>query len=130
MNRASEQLAATARTEGIVPRQRYARAGEAAERQAGRYAHARQLWRMRRELRRLRTWLGRENRDVEPKGPETVSAALSQRLAITRPFHAQRRDSKSKLYAQHAPEVECIARGKAGTPYELGTKVSVASPAR
>ena len=105
LNRAREQLAETARTEGIVLRQSYARVGEAAERQAGRYAHARQFRRMRRELRRLRTWLGRVIRDVERKAPEAVSAALSQRLAIARRLHAQRRDSKNKLYALHAPEV-------------------------
>jgi IS5 family transposase len=33
---------------------------------------------------------------------------------------------KSKLYALHAPEVECLAKGKARTPYESGEKVSVA----
>ena len=29
----------------------------------------------------------------------------------------------------HAPEVECIGRGKAPTPYEFGCKVSIATPA-
>jgi IS5 family transposase len=29
------------------------------------------------------------------------------------------------LYALHAPEVECIAKGKARTPYEFGVKVSI-----
>jgi IS5 family transposase len=34
------------------------------------------------------------------------------------------------VYALHAPEVECIAKGKARTPYEFGAKVSVAVTAR
>ena len=37
----------------------------------------------------------------------------------------QQRKDKNKLYALHAPEVECIAKGKAKTPYEFGVKVSI-----
>ena len=32
-----------------------------------------------------------------------------------------------KLYAWHAPEVECISKGKARQPYEFGVKVGIAS---
>lgn len=35
-----------------------------------------------------------------------------------------------RFYALHAPEVECIAEGKARTPYEFGVKVSVVVTAR
>ena len=84
---------------------------------------------MRRELRRLRTWLGRVIRDVERKGVE-MSDTLQHKLALAKRLHAQRRDSTNKLYALHAPEVECIAKGKAGTPYEFGVKVSIATTAR
>jgi IS5 family transposase len=45
-------------------------------------------------------------------------------------LYEQRRDSKNKLYALHAPEVECIAKGKARTPYEFGVKTSVAVTAK
>ena len=37
----------------------------------------------------------------------------------------QQRKDKNKLYALHAPEVECIGKGKARKPYEFGVKVSV-----
>ncbi|OLH37687.1 transposase, partial [Xanthomonas oryzae pv. oryzae] len=30
-----------------------------------------------------------------------------------------------KLYALHAPEVECMSRGKARQPYEFGVKVGI-----
>ncbi|MGH6766404.1 MAG: IS5/IS1182 family transposase, partial [Bradyrhizobium sp.] len=33
-----------------------------------------------------------------------------------------------KVYALHAPEVECIGKGKARAPYEFGCKVSIATP--
>ena len=35
-----------------------------------------------------------------------------------------------KIYSLHAPEVECIGKGKAHRPYEFGVKVSVATPLR
>jgi IS5 family transposase len=41
-------------------------------------------------------------------------------------IRTQQRDTKNKLYALHAPEVECISKGKARNPYEFGVKVSLA----
>ena len=35
-----------------------------------------------------------------------------------------------KLYAWHAPEVECISKGKAKQPYEFGVKVGIAATLR
>ena len=35
-------------------------------------------------------------------------------------------DDKNKIYALHAPEVECIAKGKARTRYEFCVKTSIA----
>ena len=125
LNRAREQLVDAAQGAGIALRQSYARVGKAAEHQAGRYAHAKQYRRMQREIRKLRTWLGRVIRDVQRKGGE-ITGALNHKIEIAQRLHAQKRDSKNKLYALHAPEVECIAKGKARTPYEFGVKVSVA----
>ena len=125
LNRAREQLVDAAQGAGIALRQSYARVGKAAEHQAGRYAHAKQYRRMQREIRKLRTWLGRVIREVQRKGGE-ITGALNHKIEIAQRLHAQKRDSKNKLYALHAPEVECIAKGKARTPYEFGVKVSVA----
>jgi IS5 family transposase len=36
----------------------------------------------------------------------------------------QKRDSKNKVYSVCEPQISCIAKGKAGVPYEFGTKVS------
>jgi IS5 family transposase len=129
LNRAREQLVQAAQDAGIELRQSYARVGRAAERQAGRYAHAKQYRRMQRELKRLRTWLGRVIRDVQRKGGE-ITEALKAKLDTAQRLYEQRRDSKNKLYALHAPEVECLAKGKARTPYEFGVKVSLAVTAR
>ena len=35
-------------------------------------------------------------------------------------IRTQQRHDKNKLYALHAPEVECIGKGKARKPYEFG----------
>ena len=129
LNRAREQLVGAAQKEGLALRQSYARVGKAAETHAARYAHAKQFNRMRREIRKLRTWLGRVIRDVQRKGGE-VTTALKAKLDIAQRLHAQQRGSKNKLFALHAPEVECLAKGKARTPYEFGVKVSVAVTAR
>lgn len=129
LNRAREQLVAAAQQAGITLRQSYARVGKAADAKAGRYAHAQQWRRMQREVRRLRTWLGRVIRDVQRKAGE-ITGALDARLQTAQRLCSQRRDSKHKLYALHAPEVECIAKGKARTPYEFGVKTSVAVTAK
>lgn len=125
LNGAREQLVAAVQKTGLALRQSYARVGKAAEAKTGRYAHAKQYRRMRRSIRQLRTWLGRVIRDVERKGGE-ITGALRERLDAARRLHAQQRQSKAKLHALHAPEVECIAKDKARTPYEFGVKVSVA----
>jgi IS5 family transposase len=129
LNRAREQLVGAAQDASITLRQSYARVGKAAEHQAGRYAHAKQYRRMQREIRKLRTWLGRVIRDVQRKGGE-ITGALKAKIETAQRLYAQRRDSKNKLYALHAPEVECIAKGKARTPYEFGVKTSVAVTAK
>jgi hypothetical protein len=40
----------------------------------------------------------------------------------------RQRERGRKIYSLHAPEVECIGKGKAHKPYEVGVKVSVATP--
>jgi IS5 family transposase len=49
--------------------------------------------------------------------------------AHARPPRAQQRQHQRepKVYSLHAPEVECIGKGKAHRPYEFGVKVSLAT---
>ena len=39
--------------------------------------------------------------------------------------HQKQRQRGRKLYSWHAPETECIGKGKAHAPYEFGVKVSL-----
>ena len=56
--------------------------------------------------------------------PVTLSA-LKTLLERAERIRTQQRFDKNKLYALHAPEAECISKGKARKPYEFGVKVSL-----
>ena len=42
----------------------------------------------------------------------------------------QQPGDRNRLYALHAPEVACIAKGKARNPDEFGTRVGIATTNR
>ena len=131
-NRGREILVRLAARHGIKLRQSYQRLGKRALRLANRYAHARQMRRARREIKRLKTFLGRVARDVTRKLAQRPGLApyFSEPLALIERLLAQQKTDHAKLYALHAPEVECLARGKAHKRYEFGVKVSVAASNR
>ena len=55
---------------------------------------------------------------------------LVKLLETAHRIYTQQRHDKNKIYSVHEPGVECIAKGKAGKPYEFGNKVSVAVSSR
>ena len=87
---------------------------------------------MRRELKRLRTYLGRVYRDVGRKiaGDDENEARFARLLGLVERLLAQQPKDKNKLYSLHAPEVVCIAKGKAHKRYEFGCKVGIAATNR
>ena len=123
--RMRQRLVAATQREGVALRQSYVRVGKAPLAQQSRYAHARQWARARRCTRKLRTILGRVIRDIERKSPDP-SEEMGDLLALAKRLYLQKRHDKGKLYSIHAPEVECIAKGKAHKRYEFGGKVSLA----
>ena len=132
-NRARERLVGLAKTHAVPLRQSYVRVGPRLLFKTNRYGYARQTRRMRRTTGKLRTVLGRVVRDLERKlvhEPEAVQAAFAEELALARRLLAQQRHDKHKLYALHAPEVECLAKGKVPKRYEFGVKVSIATTNR
>jgi IS5 family transposase len=119
-----------ARKHGVRLRQSYLRIAKHAAMMAGRYAHAQQFNRHRRQLRLLRTRLGRIIRDIRRKiaGQPTWEGAFQWPLARASQIRSQQQRQRGwKLYSFHAPEVECIGKGKASAPYEFGVKVSIAT---
>ena len=132
LNRSRERLVRLCRKAGVRLRQSYVRRGPRTLQQANRYGHARQYRRLRREVKRLRTYLGRVVRDIERKtaGSPGQQAVFAEELALARRLLAQKKDDKHKLYSVHAPEVECISKGKVAKRYEFGVKASIATTNR
>jgi len=122
-------LVKAAKDRGIPLRQSYLRLGKRALIMSGRYAHARQMRRARREQKKLKNFLGRVYRNILRNCPQP-DTQLAELLHNAKRLLMQQRHDKNKLYSLHAPEVECIAKGKAHTKYEFGCKVSVATTSR
>ena len=142
--KARAALVRMAKNNGIAVKQSFERLGKRALMMNGRYAHARQMKRARREQKRLHTQLGRVMRDVARKidaATQTdaveggrLQGKFARLLEISGRIHIQKRiraeGDAPKIYSVHAPEVSCIAKGKAHKKYEFGNKVSVASTSK
>jgi IS5 family transposase len=132
---ARTKLVEAAKDAGIDLKQTFAKEGKELGRKAGRYAHARQFKRMRRAIKRQRTIVGRLQREIDRKASAiavAVRQAMGETLDKAARIVAQSAQRKAqggqpKLYAWHAPEVDCISKGKARQPYEFGVKVGIAS---
>jgi len=132
---ARTKLVEVAKDAGIGLKQTYAKEAAQLSRKAGRYAHARQFKRMKGAIKRQRTIVGRLQREIERKASTiglAVQEALGDTLNKAKRIWAQSARRKTvggqpKLYSWHAPEVDCISKGKARTPYEFGVKVGIAS---
>src|SRR5471030_1888488 len=117
-----------AQKHGVRLRQSYARVAAHAAMMAGRYAHAKQFNRQRRQLRILRTRLGRLIRDIRRNigSQEHFATAFEAPLARANQIRSQQQRQRGwKLYSSPAPETECIGKGKASAPYEFGVKASI-----
>ncbi len=130
-HRAIDKLADLAKREGVKLRQSYVRVAKRAAIMVGRYTHAHQFKRARRALKFLRTRLGRLIRDIRRKidGNPVLEERFARLLALAmRVRHQEARQRGPKVYSLHAPEVECIGKGKPRAPYEFGCKVSLVTP--
>lgn len=127
--RAIEWLNRAAQKHGIHLRQSFMRLAPRAQKEAARLMHTGGHKQGLRWVRKLRTWLGRLIRDIERKiaGDASAQAAFAPVLERTRKIFEQKKTGKNKLYALHAPEVECIGKGKTRTRYEFGVKTSIAT---
>jgi transposase, IS5 family len=142
---ARHKVVSAAKRAGISLKQTFAAEGKTLRRKAGGYAHAKQFKRLKKAVKRQRTILGVVMREVQRKlgamkSSETTSAeattpaatptasglnGLATLLERVERIRTQKRADKNKLYALHAPEVECIGKGKARKPCEFGVKVSL-----
>lgn len=135
LSRGVEILGRLARRHGIALRQSYVRVSIRARREVAKLIHRGRHREAERVVRRMRTWLGRLARDLARKidtASAAVRAAFVQPLDLIARLLRQRREDRGrgKIHALHAPEVECIGKGKARTRFEFGCKVSLATTNR
>lgn len=130
-HKARAELVKAADELGVDLRQSYVRKSNQALFLANKYMAARQMNRGRKQIRKVRNYLGRVIRDIEraTAGDSSLAAAVGDDLTKARKIYEQAADPKTpdKIYSWHAPEVECIAKGKAHKKYEFGCKASIAS---
>ena len=95
MNRAREKLVKLAEQHGLKLRQGYPKVGTLALIEYQRYAHAKQFKRARRELRRLRTFLGRVMRDIERQVQGGLRSTTSSDACFSSPAACMPRSAAS-----------------------------------
>jgi IS5 family transposase len=98
MHRARERLAPLAKRHGVALRQSYERIGKHALIAHQRYAHARQFKRANKALRKLRTFLGRVERDIARriKGDEGLRDVFRRPLYLAERVREQRHKQRGK----------------------------------
>lgn len=128
-HKARKALVVLAKQCDIPLRQSYVRKSKNALFMMNRYSAARQMKRAKKEQRKIKTYLGCVIRNIEReliKRPEMV-VEFKEILERAKIALNQDESSRNKLYSWHAPEVECIAKGKLHKKYEFGCKASLTS---
>jgi IS5 family transposase len=128
-----ERLVRLAEQHGLRLRQSYRRVGRKALILVGRYGRARQRKLLRRETRRLKSFLRKLTADVMRKIGENEALQktfFEPLLQAVRLLEQKNIPGCRKLYSVHAPEVECIGKGKAHKKYEFGCKVSLVATSK
>ncbi len=119
---ARHKLVVAAERAGIALKQTFVKEGKSLRRRAGGYAHAKQFKRFHKVVKRRCTIQGMVLREVGRKiEPATDSLAvpltgLRELIQRAEQIRCQCPKDKNKLYALHAPKVECIGKGKARQP--------------
>jgi IS5 family transposase len=128
-----EKLVRLAERSGLTLRQSYRRVARRALIMVGRYGRACQRKRLLKETRRLKSYLRKVAADVMRKIGQNEALQQEFRqplLDAVRLMEQKNRPGWRKLYSVHAPEVECIAKGKAHKRYEFGVKLSLVATSR
>ncbi len=130
--KAIRYLVRYAKTHNIQLKQTFERVGKHCLLMQSRYAHSRKMKKAAKEVRKLRTYLGRLYLEIDRKtnGKFLIDERYGKTIEVIGQLLNQKRQDKNKIYSIHAPEVECIAKGKAHKKYEFGCKVGVVSSAK
>ena len=127
------KLVSVARELGITLRQTYGKECRYLMPNIGRYGHAKQYKRMRKAVKKIKGCLGRVLGDLERQAKAQDKGLTDKQEALLKQawrLLEQKPKSKNKLYSLHAPEVDCLSKGKAHKRYEFGVKASIATTAK
>lgn len=94
------------------------------------YAHARQMKRVKTGVKQLRRVLFKLRKRIEGsllQSGISASHQLTEKMERSLKVLTQEYKGSNQLLVWHAPEVECISKGKARDRYEFGVKVSIAT---
>ena len=125
-------LGRSAKRAGLKLKQNYRFIAKSLAIKASGYAHARQMNRLKTATKSMKKYMFKLRARIENavknsgKKMHEISAHLQERLGRASNVLQQTRKDPDQLLVWHAPEVECIAKGKARSPYEFGCKVSLA----
>ena len=122
-----EELVKFAESNQIMLRQTYKRLSKKAVRLSSRLFHSRKYKQARKEVKRVKTYLGRVFRDIFRKieNNKELEQRAAPVLTVIGRLLMQEKDDANKIYSLHEPEVECISKGKANKKYEFGCKASL-----
>ena len=128
-----EKLVRLAERAQLKLRQSYRRVARRALIMVGRYGRVRRKKLMLRETRRLKSYLRKVTADVMRKigdnqGLQTIF--FETLMDAVRLMEQKNMPGWRKIYSVHAPEVECIGKGKAHRKYEFGCKVSLVATSK
>lgn len=126
-------LGRSAKRAGLKLKQNYRFIAKSLAVKASGYAHARQMNRLKTAKKAMRKLMFKLKARIENavlqsgKTMNELPMHLTERLVRSAKVLFQQKTDKDQLLVWHAPEVECIAKGKARSPYEFGCKVSLAT---
>jgi len=126
-------LGRSAKKAGLKLKQNYRFIAKHLAVKASRYAHARQMNRLKTAKKAMKNLMYKLKARIENavvragKSMKELPEHLTERLVRSTKVLLQQKTDKDQLLVWHAPEVEIIAKGKARSPYEFGVKVSLAT---
>ena len=125
--RGIKELVCFAKSSGIELRQTYSKLSPRALRKVSCFIHSRKIKKAKREIKRLKTYLGRVFRDLlrKMKDHKKLQERAAPVIETIRSILLQEREDTNKVYSIHEPHVECISKGKAHKKYEFGCKASI-----
>jgi len=119
-----------AHKESLPQRQSYVRVAKQYLRDTHNSTHPKRAKKAKKAGKKLRTIAGRLIREVEANLPQSELSRYTEELNMFKKVITQGRYDKDKIYSLHKPETACIAKGKAGTPYEFGNKIGLITTAK